>query len=321
VRALAIRDGRVALVERPDPEPGPGEALIRVSLAGICGTDLELLAGYKGFEGVPGHELIGVVERADGSPKLVGKRVVASINAGCGDCGTCARSGVEHCPDRRVLGIRGWDGAFAERVVVPTENLHVVPERVPDRLAVFAEPLAAACRIPEQVALDDTQRVVVVGAGRLGVLCALVLRRPGARVQAVARNPRVRMLLDAAGVPSVEDAWAVAPGADVVVDATGSRDGLEAALSLVRPRGTLVLKSTCEGSGAGALDPTSLVVDEITVVGSRCGPMDAALELLTSSSFDLAPMIDDVLPLTEGVHAFEMAARPGVLKILVDPTR
>ena len=322
MRALVIRGGTVTVTERPAPEPGPDDALIRVALAGVCGTDLELLSGYKaGFDGVPGHEFVGVVERCDGAPELVGKRVVGELNVGCGTCVICARAGPGHCPARRVLGVIGIDGAMAELVVLPAANLHVVPDCVSDVQAVFVEPLAAACRIQEQVEVGADLRVVVVGAGRLGALCALVLQRTGAQVEAVARNARVRVLLDAAGVRTVAEAADVRAGADLVVDATGSSGGLAVARALVRPRGTLVLKSTCAGSDTGALDPTSLVVDEITVVGSRCGPFERALELLADGMIQTEPFVDDVLPLSEGPHAFELASRSGALKILLSPER
>jgi len=317
MRALVVRNGRVGCFARPEPEARPGEAIVRVTLAGICGTDLELLEGYKDFVGIPGHEFVGVVEEAD-SADWIGRRVVGEINVGCGHCPLCAAAGPGHCPERRVLGLIGMDGAMAERIALPVANLHAVPDGVPDESAVFAEPLAAACRIPEQVAIGAGTRAVVVGAGRLGTLCALVLQCHGANVEAVARSARAHAILSAAGVSVVASTPLIRPGADVVVDATGSASGLAAARLLVRPRGTLVIKSTCASRRrAEALEPTALVVDEVTVVGSRCGPFDEALRLLASGKIDPRPLIDSTHPLSRGADGFAAAAARGALKVLV----
>jgi len=322
MRALVVRNGRVGCLARPEPEAAEGEAIVRVSLAGICGTDLELVAGYKGFVGIPGHEFVGVVEESEHAGEWVGRRVVGEINVGCRECPLCEAAGQGHCRERRVLGIVGMDGAMAERVALPVANLHAVPDAVPDESAVFAEPLAAACRILEQVEIGVGTRAVVLGAGRLGVLCALVLKHAGAEVQAVARYARSRTLLASAGVTVFASAPLVPPGADVVVDATGAADGLAAARLLVRPRGTLVLKSTCASPrGAQALEPTALVVDEVTVVGSRCGPIDHALRLLASGVIDPRPLIDATYPLSRGADAFAAAAGRGALKVLLTPDR
>ena len=331
MRALVVRNGRVGCLARPEPQAAPGEAIVRITLAGICGTDLELLAGYKGFVGTPGHEFVGVVEEVveevvedivggDAARVWIGRRVVGEINVGCHECQLCAVAGPGHCAERRVLGLIGMDGAMAERVAIPVANLHVVPESVSDASAVFAEPLAAACRIPEQVEIGTTTRAVVVGAGRLGTLCALVLRARGARVEAVARSDRARIILAAAGINVVTSAPLIEPGADVVVDATGSAAGLAAARLLVRPRGTLVIKSTCASPrGAEALQPTALVVDEITVVGSRCGPFDEALRLLADGTIDPRPLIHSTHALSRGADAFAAAANRGTLKVLLSP--
>ncbi len=320
MRALVIDDGRVSVADRDVPVPRRGEALVRVSRAGICGTDLELLAGYKGFRGVPGHEFVGVVERADAAPEWLGRRVVASINAGCGSCATCRVAGEGHCPDRRVMGLRDWDGALAEVVAVPVANLHGVADALPDERAVFAEPLAAACRVAEQVEVAG-RRVAVVGAGRLGLLIALALRIESARVTALARSDRAATILADGGIDVVRgaDELAEAERFDVVVDATGAHDGLALARSLVRPRGVLVLKSTCAGDPGAALDPTALVVDEVTVVGSRCGPIPRALQLLESGAVPPDGWIDGVFPLERGREAFAAAEERGALKILIAP--
>jgi threonine dehydrogenase-like Zn-dependent dehydrogenase len=318
VRALVVRRGRVGCFARPEPEAGPGDAIVRVTLAGICGTDLELLAGYKDFVGIPGHEFVGVVEEAEGHDDWVGRRVVADINIACGRCDLCQRAGPGHCIERRVLGLVDADGAMAERLSVPVANLSPVPDTVPDECAVFAEPLAAACRIVEQVRIDAGTRVVVVGAGRLGTLAALVLQHHGAQVEAVARSPVAYATLAAAGVIVHASVPLVEPGADVVVDASGTPSGLAAARLLVRPRGTLVLKSTCASPRTrDALEPTALVVDEITVVGSRCGPIDAALRLLAAGAVDPRPLVHSTHALSRGADAFAAAAGRGTLKVLL----
>jgi len=321
MRALVIRNGRVGCFAQPEPDAQLGEAIVRVSAAGICGTDLELLAGYKHFVGTPGHEFVGVVEDADAADReWVGRRVVAEINVGCRRCALCRSAGPGHCPDRRVLGLIGMHGAMAELVAVPVANLRAVPDAVSDDCAVFAEPLAAACRIPQQVSIEPGTRVVVVGAGRLGLLCSLVLHDRGAEVQAIARSVRAQEVLAAEGIAAYSSAALVQPGADVVVDASGSPDGLATARLLVRPRGTLVLKSTCASPrGAQALEPTALVVDEVTVVGSRCGPIAEALELLASGAVDPRPLIHARYPFSRGADAFAAAATSGVLKVLLTP--
>jgi len=283
-------------------------------MGGVCATDLELCRGYMGFTGVLGHEWVGVVEAAPDA-RWVGRRVVGEINCPCGACAACRAGRGNHCPTRTVLGILGRDGAFAERLALPVGNLRAVPDGVPDEAAVFAEPLAAACQILEQVAVAPTDSVVVMGAGRLGQLCARVLALTGARVSVVNRS---RWKLEhlprgVEGVP-LESAGELPP-ADVVVECTGSAGGLAAATDRVRPRGTLVLKTTvAEPVG---LDPTRWVIDEITVVGSRCGPFDAALRLLESGAVDPTPLISDVRPLAEGVAALEDAGRGDRLKVLL----
>lgn len=294
-------------------QPREGEASIRVSVAGVCATDLELVKGYMGFVGVLGHEWVGVVEAAP-DPSWVGARVVGDINCACGTCATCRADRPHHCPHRTVLGIQGRDGAFADRLSLPLGNLHRVPEGVPDEAAVFVEPLAAACRILEQVHVSPDWRVVVLGLGRLGQLCARVLALTGADVVGVARSPAKRALLP--GRTLDPDGVARAPLADLVVDCTGSPGGLEAARRLVRPGGTLVLKSTVHDL-AGA-NPTAWIVDEITLVGSRCGPFAPALRLLAAGLIDPLPLVTTRLPLSAGVEALDRAAAPESVKVLLD---
>ncbi|MCK6506729.1 alcohol dehydrogenase catalytic domain-containing protein [Myxococcota bacterium] len=299
------------------PEPRvEGEARIRLHLGGVCATDLELIRGYMGFRGVLGHEWVGTVEEAP-DDAWVGRRVVGEINAACGRCPTCRAGRPTHCPHRTVLGIQGRDGAFAERLCLPVENLHEVPDGVPDEAAVFVEPLAAACRILEQVHVRPGDRVVVLGLGRLGQLCARVLALTGARVHGVARSSARRALLP----PSVEavpaEQAADLPPADVVVDCTGSPDGLRLATARVRPGGTLVLKTTVHLPEP--LQPTPWVIDEITVVGSRCGPFAPALRLLAGGLVDPRPLVTARYPLSQGLQALSAAAAPGALKVLLTP--
>lgn len=296
--------------------PPPNEATVAVELAGICATDLELVKGYMGFSGVLGHEWVGRVLSAP-DPDWVGRRVVGDINAACGHCPTCLAGRPSHCPHRTVLGIAGRDGAFAEKLSLPLRNLHVVPEGVSDEQAVFVEPLAAACRILEQVHVRPGMEVVVLGLGRLGQLCARVLALTGARVLGVSRSAAPLELLPA-GISRARAAdLSPRPMADVVVDCTGSSAGLAAAQSWLRPGGTLVLKTTTHDIGDAS--PTAWVIDELTVVGSRCGPFAPALRLLERGLIDPTPLISARRGLSEGVEALSQAAQPGVLKVLLDP--
>jgi threonine dehydrogenase-like Zn-dependent dehydrogenase len=314
-------DGRQPRLDQhyPDPAPAPGEALLHVLLAGICATDLEIVRGYAGFSGVLGHELVGRVIACEIRPELVGQRVVDEINAGCGACAPCRAGRREHCQQRQVLGIRNRDGVFADYVVVPVENLHVVPDNVPDQAAVFTEPLAAALRIQEQIDLRPTDRVLVLGDGKLGQLIARSLAGTGCELLVQGRSlaRRGMALLREAGIATAAAGDIPPDWADVVVECTGSPAGFDQALALLRPEGTLVLKSTY--ADPGAINLSRVVVDEISVVGSRCGPFQPALAALASGEVDPLPLIDAVYPLAEGLAAMEHAARPGALKVLVQP--
>jgi threonine dehydrogenase-like Zn-dependent dehydrogenase len=324
MRALRVHRGELELIrDHPEPEPGAGQALVAVELAGICRTDLEILAGYMSFSGVPGHEFVGRVLRAPGAEEWVGRRVVAEINLACGSCAWCRRGMERHCPQRTVLGILGADGAFAERVVVPVSNLHAVPETMPDRAAVFTEPLAAAFEIPEQVAIRPTDRCAVIGDGKLGLLIAAVLADRTGELIVLGHHPERQALLAAlapgalwrdAAEASRSDGGA--PRFDIVIEASGNATGLELAFDLLRPRGILVLKSTYSGRPPINLAP--LVIQELTLVGSRCGPFAPALRLL-GAGFDPTPLIDSVYPLEKGVEALRHAASPGTLKVLLRP--
>jgi threonine dehydrogenase-like Zn-dependent dehydrogenase len=314
VRALVFDGGLSYRTDRPVPEPPPGEARIRVRLAGICATDLAITRGYMGFSGVPGHEFVGEVDA--GPDDWVGKRVVGEINAACGPCPTCEMGLPRHCPTRTVLGILGRDGAFAESLTLPVANLHPVPDEVPDEVAVFAEPLAAAFRIREQVQPQPEDTVVVMGDGRLGLLIAQTLAATGCRLTLVGRHPAKLALAKGWGIETA-DTSATLPRVDLVVDATGAPDGLERALGRVRPCGTVVLKTTC--AEAPAFNPAPIVIDEVTVVGSRCGPFPPALAALETGTVRVAPLIAATYPLAEGEAAFAHADRPGVLKVLLAP--
>jgi threonine dehydrogenase-like Zn-dependent dehydrogenase len=309
-QALRLRD------DLATPVPPPGEALVRVRTAGICNTDLELVRGYYPYAGVPGHEFVGTVEEARGAPEWVGRRVVGEINAACGACFTCRAGRRSHCEKRTVLGIVARNGAFASHLTLPIENLHAVPDALPDALAVFSEPTAAALELQQQVRVATGDRAVVIGAGKLGHLVAQTLAVTGCRLQVIGRSPRPLELLAARGIATAS-AHAIEPrGADLVVECTGHPDGLELARRAVRPRGTIVLKSTYHGKAE--VDLARFVVDEITLVGSRCGPFAPALELLAAGRVDPRALVDARYPLSDAVAAFEHAARPGTLKILVD---
>lgn len=315
MRALAF-DGTLRFrPDWPEPEPAPGEATVRVRKAGICATDLALLAGYMAFSGVPGHEFVGVVEAAP-DPAWVGRRVVGEINASCGRCPTCVGGRPRHCPHRTVLGIQGRDGAFAERLALPLGNLHPVPDGVPDEAAVFVEPLAAAFRIPEQVPVGPDTRVHVLGDGRLGLLIAQVLQGTGCRLTLAGRHADKLALARGWGIATA-DAGADLPPADVVVDATGSPAGLGRAVALTRPLGTVVLKTTC--AEAPPFNPAPIVIHELTVVGSRCGPFAPALAALAAGTVEVAPLVAATFPLEDGERALARAAAPGTLKVLLAP--
>lgn len=299
MRALFFEAGRAGVREVRRPAPRTGFSLVRVLLSGICSTDLELKRGYHAFRGIPGHEFVGVVKAPAGS-LLLGRRVVGEINLACGRCGWCARGLGRHCPRRTVLGIRGHAGAHAEWLTLPESNLHLVPDGVADDEAVFTEPLAAACEILDQVPVPSGTRTAVLGPGKLGRLAAAVLRIAGAEVALLGRATRAK-----------------AGSFDLVVEATGSPDGIARALSLVRPRGTIVWKSTHHGPAR--FDAAPLVVNEVTVVGSRCGRFGPALDLLASRRVDVRPLVSSVFPLESAARALKEASRPGVLKVLLKP--
>lgn len=316
MRSLWLEDRSLSVRDVPVPTPLEGEALIRVRLSGICGTDLELVRGYYPFTGVIGHEFVGeVVQSAD--PWWVGQRVVGEINAACGECEQCAAGRPTHCERRTVLGIVGRDGVHAEYTTLPLANLHRVPDGVSDEAAVFVEPIAAAVEILTQVRIGPGDRVLLVGAGRLGQLVAQVLATTGAHLHVVARHEHQKALLHARGIETIDAADVEPRRWDVAVEATGSPSGFDVAAAALRPRGTLVLKSTYRGDITLALAP--FVVDEITILGSRCGPFAPALELLESGAVDPLPLIAARYPLADGVEAMRAAGEPGTMKVLLQP--
>lgn len=301
------------LTDIPVPEVPPGEALVRVLCAGICNTDLELLRGYYPYRGILGHEFVGLVEQ--GPEHLLNKRVVGEINAVCGHCRFCRRGQATHCENRTVLGIVNRHGAFAEYLCLPVQNLHPVPENVPTDAATFTEPLAAALEIQQQVRLSSDDRVLVVGDGKLGQLVAQTLALTGCELLVIGRHPQKLALLKARGIQTGLVDTVKQRTFDIVVECTGNPEGFAIARQALRPRGTLVLKSTYAGNLS--LDASSLVVDEITLIGSRCGPFPPALELLAKAKVDVEPLIHAQYPLSKGLSAFEAAQGRGVLKVLL----
>ncbi|MCL6106070.1 MAG: alcohol dehydrogenase catalytic domain-containing protein [Actinobacteria bacterium] len=338
MKALVFKDNELRLEsDYPRPRRSRGEALVRVTVAGICATDLEIVKGYMEFEGVLGHEFTGVVEE-DTSGRWLGKRVAGEINAGCGGCGWCEAGLANHCPGRTVLGIAGRDGAFAEYLTLPEANLHALPDGISDQEAVFVEPLAAAFEILEQVDISSKDSVCVLGDGRLGLLTAQVLAGRTESLLAAGRHREKLAILQARGIKTaLGGARPVGIGSkqnvsrfngetgeqlhefDFVVDCTGDAGGLEAALDLVRPRGTIILKTTAAGQRPADLN--RVVVDEITLIGSRCGPFPPAIQALAKKEIDVKNMISAVFPFDEAHRAMRAAAQQGALKVLLTMAR
>ncbi len=316
MKALRFENNQLNLVETEKPKKN-GEAVVRVLMSGICNTDLEIVRGYAGFEGTIGHEFVGVVEKADDAKHLIGKRVVGEINAGCGHCKKCRGNDSRHCPNRTVLGIVGRDGAHAEFLCLPSRNLLEVPAEVSDAQAVFTEPLAAALGITEQVEILPETRIAVIGDGKLGNLCAQSLALVSRKTILIGKHKEKLRLVKARNIEGVvlEDAKKLARDFDVVVEASGSETGFALALDLLKPRGKLVLKSTFQGKTN--LEMWRVVVDEITIVGSRCGMFSPALELLKKGKVEVENLISEEFSLSRGVYAMEKAAKKGVMKVLL----
>lgn len=317
MNALRVEKRGLAVKDIDLPERG-SEALVRVLLSGICNTDLEIARGYAGFKGTIGHEFVGVVEAAPNG-SMVGERVVGEINAGCGECPLCREGDPRHCPQRTVLGIVGRDGAHAEFLKLPVQNLLPVPAAIADEHAVFAEPLAAACGIMERAAITKDKKVAVIGDGKLGLLCAQAIFLTGAPVLLIGKHQEKMRIAERRGIETTTAKKAAKRKKefDVVVEASGSASAFAVALGLLRARGVLVLKSTFQGTTE--INAARLVVDEISVVGSRCGRFSPALDLLRRGAIDVDSLISEEHPLSNGVFAMERAGKKGVLKVFLRP--
>lgn len=313
--SVHLEEGRIEVREVPRPRRPPGFALIRLLLAGICNTDLELLRGYYSFRGTPGHEFVGEVIESDRAD-LIGRRVVGDINLACGSCDWCFRGLGRHCPSRTVLGIVQHPGAFQEWFTLPDRNLHVLPDHLSTDRAVFTEPLAAACEILEQIEIPDHSAIAVLGDGKLGLLIAQVLLAHGYRVDHFGRHPEKLAISEAAGARVCAAGPLPEAQFDYVVEATGSSTGLESALRMARARGTVILKSTIHERVA--INWSRVIVNEITMIGSRCGDFDSALRLFESDRISTEPLISERLPLAQAVRAFQKAGERGKLKILLE---
>jgi threonine dehydrogenase-like Zn-dependent dehydrogenase len=319
MKALRVDHQGISVKDVPRPDRSD-EALVRVIKSGICNTDLEIARGYAGFTGTIGHEFVGVVDSAYDAPDLVGKRVVGEINAGCGECSLCASGDPRHCATRTVLGIHGRDGAHAEFLTLPSRNLLLVPDEVSDESAVFAEPLAAAYGICDRVEISPDKKVAVIGDGKLGLLCAMTASLASPSVILIGKHPEKLSIAKKRGIEGIllDEAAKLARSFDVVIEASGSESGFETALNLAIPRwGKIVLKSTFHGETK--FDASRIVVDEIAILGSRCGRLAPALELLASNAITVADLITDEFSLENGVSAFEHASKKGVLKVLLKP--
>jgi threonine dehydrogenase-like Zn-dependent dehydrogenase len=319
MQALRFQKGKLGIFD-VKLQNAASDSVIRVLLSGICSTDIEITRGYSGFEGTLGHEFVGIVENSPDRPDLSGKRVVGEINVGCGDCQLCQKGDARHCPKRTVLGIKGRDGSHAEFVSLPSSNLLEIPPDLSDEEAVFIEPLAAALGITERIDLKNAEKIAIIGDGKLGLLCAFALNRVCPSLTLYGRYSSKLKIAKAAGIETclVDETTHPYSFYDVVVEATGSESGFAMALNLVRPRGTIVLKSTY--SGKAEIEAWRIVVDEISIVGSRCGRFKPTIEWLVNNRIDLAQLISDEFPLSKGLAAFDTAKQPGVLKVLLRNT-
>lgn len=314
MKAVCLDSGQVSVQELPDPQRLPGFALIRMIAAGVCNTDLELQRGYYQFRGIPGHEFVGEVFESD-SPDLIGRRVAGEINLSCGHCDFCAIGLDRHCSDRSVLGIVKHPGAFAELLTLPDQNLHILPLGISDEEAVFVEPLAAACEILDQVVLPPGEKVAVLGDGKLGLLIAQVLQAHGAQVTVFGKHPNKLAIVAARGI-AVSTSEEYPEGYfSFVIECTGSAKGLRTAIQMVRPRGTVVMKSTVHEKVD--IDTAPVIVNEISLIGSRCGRFEPAIQLLQDQKIDVCSLLSAEFPLDQAPAAFSEAARKGVLKVLL----
>ncbi len=302
----------------PVPLLKENQALIKIRMAGICATDMEILKGYRGFKGVPGHEFVGIVEKIKGEKQtLLGRRVAGEINCVCGKCGYCRKGLKNHCSRRTVPGIAGRDGVFAEYLTLPLENLHEVPANLADEEAVFTEPLAAAFEILEQVRVKGDDRILILGDGKLGILCSLVLRRVSSSILLAGKHPEKLDIVKKQNIAwTLIDKLHLRKEYDIVVDATGAPEGLQKALEFVKPRGTVVMKTTVEKSAS--MNLSSIVINEINVVGSRCGPFEPAIRALADGEIDVKPLITEIIPFSKWKRAFARARDRDSLKVILD---
>ncbi|MEK6759947.1 MAG: alcohol dehydrogenase catalytic domain-containing protein [Deltaproteobacteria bacterium] len=314
MRAIVFDEGLRFAGDHPEPVCAQGEALVKVSCAGVCATDIEITKGYMGFTGILGHEFSGRVVSKGGA--LSGRRVVGEINVPCARCALCGKGLERHCPKRTVIGIYGRDGAFADYVSLPESNLHPLPDSVSDREAVFVEPIAAAFEILEQVSIDKDTRVAVIGDGRLGLLIAQVMALSRCNLTVIGRHSEKLSTLDAMAIDTKVGYDGLGREFDVVIDAAGTNEGLASALDIVVPKGTIVLKTTVAGNRD--VDLNRVVIDEVSLVGSRCGPFAPAIEALAEGKVKVGALIDSVFKLEDGVHAIERASQKGVLKVLLE---
>ncbi len=316
MKALRVAEQGLKLENMPIPS-SEGESLVRVLFSGICNTDLEIVNGYAGFTGTIGHEFVGIVETSPDRPNLIGKRVVGEINAGCGRCELCMTGDPRHCPARTVLGIKGRDGAHAEYLTLPSRNLIAVPDQVPDRDAVFVEPFAAALGILERVSVDGDPRISIIGDGKLGLLCAIALAKRTGQVTLIGKHASKLDIATEFGVETkfVSELSDLESAFDIVIEASGSESGFATALDIIRPRGKIVLKSTF--SGKPKWEVWRVVVDEITIVGSRCGRFEPALELMAKEKISFESLVTAEFPIEQGIAAMDKARVKGSLKVLL----
>ena len=314
MRAIVYDKDLQYVTDYPVPRPKRDEALIRITHAGICNTDIEITKGYMGFKGILGHEFVGIVEKC-GNRSLLGERVTGEINLGCGKCSFCRNQMQNHCPDRSVLGILNKDGVFAEYVTLPVSNLHKIPESISDEEAVFIEPLAAAYEIADQINISSSHKVCVLGDGKLGLLVAQALATTGCQLTAAGRHREKLSILDKTGIKTGLSSEYTERDFDIVIDCTGSPSGISKALQIVKPRGKIVLKTTI--AKKTQIDLNQFVINEISLIGSRCGPFPTAIKAVKSGQIDLRPLIDCIYPLEEGVKAFRHAASKNALKIIL----
>jgi threonine dehydrogenase-like Zn-dependent dehydrogenase len=315
MKAIVFKNNQLNLIKAyPEPKPEKGEALIKVIAAGICRTDLEIIRGYMGFSGVPGHEFVGRIESCR-NQDLLGRRVVGEINCGCGDCLFCRQGISRHCPNRKVLGILNKDGVMAEYLTLPETNLHLLPDGLSDTEAIFVEPLAAAYEILEQVHIKPGHRVLLLGDGKLGLLIAQVIGTTGCELTVAGKHTDRLKPFKAKGIISCHINQLNDNFYDIVIDATGSPQGIELALSRTAPQGKVVLKSTT-ASPAG-LNLNYIVINEIELIGSRCGPFPPAISALAAKKIQVMPLISHHYNLTQGLEAFRQAGKPGAQKVII----